>query len=86
MALLETKEFLTSNVSMMQYKWEWGMMHYNHYVNLPWSRTPLKFIFDKRVSVPGNDHTPNVSKMPIWKNKDSAVLVSTASANYKMLL
>ena len=47
MALLETKEFLTSNVSMFEHKWEWGMMHVNDYVNLPWSRTPLKFIFHK---------------------------------------
>lgn len=85
-ALLETKEFLVMNVSTSQSKWRWGNTHVNDYVNLSWSETPLKFLFHRRVAVPGNTNTPNVSKMSIAKNKDSAVSEGTGSANYKMLI
>ncbi len=58
----------------------------NDYVNMPWSKTPLKFLFHRSVPVPGNDNTPNVSKISPRKNKDNTVISSAASANLKMLV
>jgi acyl-homoserine lactone acylase PvdQ len=86
MALIETKEFLNSKVSPNPSKWLWGDLHVNEYVNLPWSRTPLKPFFHKAVATPGNDNTPNVSKLSLRKNKDEVVMKSTSSANFKMLV
>ena len=53
---------------------------------MPWSETPLAYFFHRSVGVAGNDCTPNVSKISSRKNKDSVVIKSTASANFKMLI
>jgi len=86
MALVETKAWLTEHVSANESKWIWRNNHVNDYANMPWSKTPLKFLFHQSVPVPGNDNTPNVSKVSARKNKDNAVISSVASANYKMLI
>lgn len=87
MALVETKEFLSTEVSPDSSKWRWGYLHVNDYANVPWSKTPLKFFFHRSVAgVPGNQQTPNVSKMSERKNRDVAVVSGNASANYKMLV
>ena len=86
MALIETKDFLSANVSTSPSKWLWGDLHVNDYVNMPWSRTPLKPFFHKAVATAGNDNTPNVSKLSLRKNRDEVVMKSTSSANFKMLV
>ena len=86
MALVESKEFLSVNVSSNPAKWLWGNLHVNDYANVPWSKTPLKFFFHRSVPVPGNQQTPNVSKISERKNRDSAVMSGYASANFKMLV
>lgn len=87
MALIETKDFLSKNVSEKTEEWAWGKVHVNDYANMPFSRiAPLKPIFHRTVPVPGNANTPNVSKISERKNRDSAIISSSASANYKMLI
>jgi len=86
MALIEAKHFLEVNVSKDSAMWKWGDLHVNDYQNMPWSKTPLKFFFHRSVPVPGNQQTPNVSKISERKNRDSAVISSHASANLKMLV
>ena len=86
MALVETKQFLSLNVSVDSSRWQWKDLHVKDYVNLPWSRTPLRQFFHKVVPSGGNDNTPNVSKLSMRKNMDEVVLKSTASANFKMLV
>lgn len=86
MAFVETDRFLTERVGSDTSKWRWGSLHVNDYSNLPWSKTPLKPLFHREVPVPGNDQTPNVSKISIRKNANETVMRSNASANFKMLV
>ena len=86
MAMVETDEFLSERVSANPDDWVWRNLHVNEYVNLPWSKTPLKGLFHRSVGVPGNDCTPNVSKVNARKNRDNTVIESVASANFKMLI
>mmetsp|Transcript_15471 Transcript_15471/g.20952 ORF Transcript_15471/g.20952 Transcript_15471/m.20952 type:complete len:87 (+) Transcript_15471:2275-2535(+) len=86
MALVQAHDWLSTKYSSNPAKWLWRDLHFNEYSNLPWSKTPLKFIFHRSVGVPGNDCTPNVSKVSARKNKDNTEIRSTASANFKMLI
>jgi len=86
MALVQTDEWLSSKVSHNTSKWQWSNLHMNEYPNLPWTKTPLKYIFDRNVGTPGNDNTPNVSKISARKNVNNTVMSSNASANFKMLI
>lgn len=86
MALIQTDKWLTTKVSHDSSKWLWRDLHVNEYPNLPWSKTPFKFIFHRTVSVPGNDNTPHVSKTSARKNADNTVIESTASPGLKMLI
>ena len=61
-AFIETISFLESNVSEDKYKWKWGMLLTREWPNLPWSRTPLKFLFHRTASGSGNGNTPNFAK------------------------
>ena len=58
----------------------------NEYVNMPWSRTPLKPLFHRTVGAAGNDNTPNVSKVSLRNNRDEVVMKGTTSGNFKMLV
>lgn len=64
----------------------WRDLHTNEYMSLPWSKTPLKFLFHRSVGTDGNDNTVKVSKISYRKNVDNTVMLSNASANYKMLI
>lgn len=86
MALVQTDDWLSSKVSKDSSKWLWGDLHINEYPNQPWSKTPLKFIFDRHVNTIGNDNTPNYSKTSVRMNADNTVIRSTASAGLKILI
>lgn len=86
MALVETHDWLTSKVSYWSSAWIWRNVHVNDYDHMPFSKTPLKFLFHRSVGAAGNDNTPNVSKISPRKNADNSVISSTASANFKMLI
>lgn len=87
MALLETRDFLSKHVSEKPDDWVYGKLHINEYPNMPWSRiAALKPLFHRSAPVPGNNNTPNVSKINERKNLDNAVLSSSASGNFKMVV
>ena len=86
MALIESKQFLSKNVSVDPNKWLWRNLHVNDYENLPWSKTSLRPFLHRTVGVPGNLNTPNFSKINERKNKDNVVISSNASATLKMLV
>ena len=86
MALVQTDDWLSKNVSRDSSKWLWRDLHVNEYPNLPWSKTMLKYLFHRSVGVPGNDNTPNVSKTSARKNANRTVIESTASAGLKILI
>jgi len=74
MALVESHEWLTTKVSPDSSTWLWSDLHVNEYPNLPWSKTPLKFLFHRTIGVPGNDNTPHVSKTSARKNAENTVI------------
>ena len=84
-SFIEAKQFLTENTSPDPKKWRWIDHHTNEYTNLPWSRTPLRFLFHKSIPVVGNTNTPNVSKTGFTKNWGRKVLQSGHAANYKQV-
>ena len=53
---------------------------------MPWSSTPLKFLFHRQIYSGGNGNTPNVSKYQNYDNYNSAVLSSNHAAGYKQLI
>ena len=86
MALLETNDILTKSVNKDPSRWLWGDLCVNDYQNMPWSKTPLKFLFHKSVNKPGNANTPNIANISARKNRDQIVMSSGASAGLKMLI
>lgn len=61
-SMAETYQYLTNEISSDISDWEWKNVHVNEYPNLPWSMTPLKFIYHRETSVGGNGNTVKVSK------------------------
>ena len=54
---------------------------------MPWSRTPLKFIFDREVPTFGSTNTPHVSKVSYQKAlKADGKFESTHVAGLKMIV
>ena len=43
----DAKIFLEKNVSKNTTDWKWGNVHFVEWESLPWSKTPLKFLFHR---------------------------------------
>lgn len=85
-SLSQAIQFLRKNISEDPQKWKWINVHTQEYTNLPWSRTPLRFLFHKSVPVAGNTNTPNVAKTGFVANKGKTTVASTHAANYKQII
>ena len=85
-SLLEARQFLKEKMASDPQKWLWRDAHSNKYENMPWSRTPLRFLFERHTPCGGSPNTPNVSKWNIRKDKDDVVTKGYSSGNYKMLI
>lgn len=66
--------------------WAWAHVHSNEYANLPWSKTPLRYLFHREVPTFGNTNTPHVSKVSYRKAVDSKKFLSSHTAGYKMIV
>lgn len=44
-------------------QWQWGKYHQDAMNHLPFSQSPLAFLYDRKFDGFGNMHTPNVGKM-----------------------
>ena len=77
---------MEANVSKNTDDWKWSNVHIVEWQNLPWSKTPLKFLFHRSTHAGGNTNTPHVSKYGIKKNYKSPVISSNHAANYKMII
>jgi len=84
-SFVNVKKFLTENVSSKSDDWKWGRLHFNQYDNLPWSKTPLKFIFQRNVPWGGNENTVNVSIYFRGKSYGNPVIGSMAGSNFKFI-
>lgn len=85
-AFLQTKEFLEKEISRNSANWMWRNVHHNEYLNIPWSRTPLKFIFHREIPTFGNMNTPHVSKYGFKRASETRRFKSTHVAAYKHLV
>lgn len=77
---------LTKNVSKRPEDWAWRNLHTRQYVNLPWSKTPLRFLFHREVQTGGNNNSLNVAGCKFYSNKDNIVFNSKHVAAYKMVV
>ena len=61
-------------------------MHTNEYPNLPWSQTPLKFIYHASVPTFGNSNTPHVSELSYRLASQTMKFESKGVAGYKQII
>lgn len=85
-SLQESVIWLSKNFGSDPKKWNWGNVHLNDYENIPWSVTPLKYIFHRSVPYPGNSFTINVARYPIASVETFGYFKSMFSANFKQVL
>ena len=84
-SFVKVKQFLSENVSPKIEDWKWGRVHFNQYDSLPWSKTPLRHIFQRNVPWPGNENTVNVSVHFRSQNYGKPVINAMAGVNYKFV-
>ena len=84
--LVDAKNLLEKKVSKNPDDWKWRNLHLRQYVNLPWSRTPLRFLFHRDVPHGGNNNTPDVSGIKLRKNRKNVILESVHVAAFKMVV
>jgi hypothetical protein len=82
-ALFETISYINQNYNGTTVTW--GDIHPMYYPNIPFTRTPLRVIFDKEVPVPGNMNTVNVAAFLMSKFPEKGKFVATHSANLKIM-
>lgn len=63
MAFVQANDYLNAYAKGNEELLRWDHHHYNEYSNLPWSKTPLKFIFHRDVPTFGTTNSPHVSKV-----------------------
>ena len=85
-SFITVKHFLETNVSAKKEDWIWGRVHVKSFDHLPWSKTPLKFLYHRSVPYGGNENTVNVSIYFKSKNYSQAVISSIGGANYKQII
>lgn len=77
---------LQTHVSGSSANWKWVNVHSNEYPNIPWSKTPLKYLFHREVPTFGNTNTPHVSKISYRTASENMRFVSTHVAGYKQII
>lgn len=60
-ALKETYHFLCSKMGSDISQWEWGKLHKKRIKNIPFTYTPLKYLFDREFPDNGNRRTLDLS-------------------------
>ena len=85
-SLADAKKLLEKNVSSRPEDWVWRNLHARQYVNLPWSKTPLKFLYHREVPFGGNNNSLNVSGLKLRANRDNIVFKSVHVAAYRMVV
>lgn len=83
---MEAKRYLDQNLSKNPKDWQWRHVHQNEYAYAPWSLTPLKFLWHRKVPTAGNAHTPNVAKYSITNAIENKIFNAKHAANYKQII
>jgi len=61
-------------------------VHRNIYPNLPWSKTPLRYVFHREVPTFGSTNTPHVSKVSYRSAAQVMRFESQHVAGYKQII
>lgn len=85
-AFVEAKRHLDRNLSKNPKDWLWRHVHQNEYAYAPWSLTPLKFLWHRKVPTAGNAHTPHVAKYSIMNAMETKLFNAKHAANYKQVV
>jgi hypothetical protein len=64
----------------------WKRVHTNDYPQIPFSMSPLKFIYHREVSTSGNTNTVKVSHYSLLEYDQSHKFKAIASPNYKQVV
>ena len=84
--MVDAKALLESRVSKDPSGWVWRNIHMREYANMPWSKTPLAFLFHRKLPMSGNNNSLNVSGVKLLANRDNVVFESIHVASYKMVI
>lgn len=82
-SFVKARAHLIENVSSNSRDWKWANVHANEYSNMPFSMTPLRYLFHREVPTFGNTHTPHVSKVNYVRSLQDGRFQSTHVAGYK---
>ena len=85
-AFVEAKRHLDRNFSKNSKDWQWRHVHSNEYAYAPWSLTPLKFLWHRKVPTAGNGHTVHVAKYSIAAAVETKLFNAKHAANYKQVI
>ena len=85
-SMADAKSLLHWRVSKNPKDWVWRNIHVREYANLPWSKTPLAFLFHRTVPMSGNNNSLNVSGVKMLKNRNNVVFEAIHVASYKMVV
>lgn len=85
-SLADAYDFLETELSPNIQDWKWKNIHVNEYPNMPWSLSPLKFLFHRESVVGGNGNTVKVSKYTYRKLHKTRRFKSNHSPNYKQVI
>ena len=83
-SFVAAKQYLSENVSPRSEDWKWGSLIVKDWVNLPWSRTPLKPFFHRQAATQGNVNTVDVSRY--FVNFNDTLIHSTQGAVYRQII
>jgi hypothetical protein len=86
MAFVQANDYLKKYSMGKEELLRWDHHHYNEYSNLPWSKTPLKFLFHRDVPTFGTTNSPHVSKVSYRRASEDMKFVSTHVAGLKMVV
>jgi len=81
MALTESHKYLKRKFGPDKNKWKWGFLHTARYNHLPFSDTPLRFLYHREFAAPGNKRTVNVHSWYMLFHEFKGI----HSANYRMV-
>ena len=85
-AMADSHNLLSTRVSNRPEDWAWGKLHARQYSNLPWSKTPLKFLFHREVYTGGNNNSLNVAGCKFRKNSANTIFHSVHVSSFKMVV
>lgn len=85
-AFLDTKEYLTREVSSNPKSWQYKHVHFIDYPAHPWSFTKLKMLFHRQAAAGGNSNTINVAGYSLPDLEETKLLKAVHTANYKQII